>query len=261
MSVTYIQTTYRETFLLLLFLPLRHSQLPMKHFQKVGLGLQVGAQQMLWTLSVLSEETELAWGYCSRHCCKWQPVKGCVKELSHSISVSANRLPGITLLQSIAVTSQEVRWDSEGCVPAEYWLPHSCGWEQAKQSVEEGSSTIPMYTSWCLETACRCIERGNKTDCFHCKRQKKNPSQKSDHNAMLRSTLWHCLSCRFGLGKLFFQEAEPPVTYPMRSWSDCGPLCHLQGAWALTAPPLHWDTECHNYLAPTVSKRPWNSTQ
>lgn len=60
MSVTYIQTTHLETFLLLLFLPLRHSQLPMKHFQKVGLGLQVGARQILWTLSVLSEETELA---------------------------------------------------------------------------------------------------------------------------------------------------------------------------------------------------------
>lgn len=134
-------------------------------------------------------------------------------------------------------------------------------WEQAKQSVEEGSSTIPMYTSWCLERACRCIETDNKTDCFCCKRPKKTPSQKSDHKAMLRSTLGHCMSCRFGLGKLFLQEAEPPISYPARSWSDCGPLCHPQGDWALAAPPLHWDSECHDYLAPAVSKRPWNSTQ
>lgn len=186
MSVTYIQTTHRETFLLLLFLPLRHSQLPTKHFQEVGLGLQVGARQISWTLSVLSEETRLAWGYCSRRCCKRQPVKGCVKELSHSISqflqtgcqelLCYKALPW--QVRRFIETQRAVSQLSTEChihVP----LRIMWRWEQAKQSVEEGSSTIPMCTSWCLETACRCIERGDKTDCFHCKRQKKKKQAKS----------------------------------------------------------------------------------
>lgn len=118
--------------------------------------------------------------------------------------------------------------------------------------MEEAPSTIPKYTSWCSKTACRCIKGEDKTDSFGYKRPKKPPTQKSDQNTVLRSTLWHCLSCRFRLGDLFFQEAEPPITYRVRNWSDCSPLCHPWGAQA--AQPLCQDSECHNYLAATQQK-------